>query len=184
MKYWNTEVSCDSHTTLEELKVGWRQQAGQSSANRYFSKNVWGKAASAVHEMATQVYGRLADDSKDRSTMLPSLTTGDRYRDDRGGYCNTKAFESCLIAYFRWFKEVKGHVRIEETSFSYNELALVALEVLKVLNDDVAKSGVHANQIHSENKAICSSLSAENDHIFEQTENEPKFGLATTVSQA
>ncbi|DBA92429.1 TPA: hypothetical protein ACH3X1_002666 [Trebouxia sp. C0004] len=68
-----------------------------------------------------------------------------------------------------------GHVRIEETSFSYNELAFVTLEVLKFLNDDVAKSGVHANQIHSENKATCSSLSAEYDQIFGQTENEPKL---------
>ncbi|DBA75747.1 TPA: hypothetical protein ACH3X1_010158 [Trebouxia sp. C0004] len=92
----------------------------------------------------------------------------DRYRDDRGGYCNTKAFESCLIAYFCWFKKVKGHVRIEETSFSYNELAFVTSEVLKVLNDDVAKSGVHASQIHSENKAICSSLSAVYNQSFEQ----------------
>ncbi|DBA98092.1 TPA: hypothetical protein ACH3X1_014713 [Trebouxia sp. C0004] len=36
----------------------------------YFSKNVRGKAASAVHEMATHVYGRMADDSRDRSTTL------------------------------------------------------------------------------------------------------------------
>ncbi|KAL0020249.1 hypothetical protein WJX77_010683 [Trebouxia sp. C0004] len=108
-----------------------------NKANRYFSKNVRGKAASAVREMATQVYGRMADDSRDRSTMLQSLTTGDRYRDGR-----------------------------EETSFSYNELAFVTLEVLKVLNDDVAKSGVHANHIHSENKATCSSLSAEYNQIF------------------
>ena len=54
---------------------------------------------------------------------------GERYRDDRGGYCNTKALESCLIAYFCWFKKVKGHVKIEETSFSHNELAVVTLEV-------------------------------------------------------
>ncbi|DBB04416.1 TPA: hypothetical protein ACH3X1_012898 [Trebouxia sp. C0004] len=100
-----------------------------NKANRYFSKNVRGKAASAVREMATQVYGRMAVDSRDRSTTLPSLTTGDRYRDDRGGYCNTKAFESCLTAYFCWFKKVTGHVRIEETSLSYNELAFVTLEV-------------------------------------------------------
>ncbi|DBA92430.1 TPA: hypothetical protein ACH3X1_002667 [Trebouxia sp. C0004] len=46
-----------------------------NKANRYFSKNVRGKAASAVHEMATQVYGRIADDSRDRSTTLQSLTT-------------------------------------------------------------------------------------------------------------
>ncbi|DBA89363.1 TPA: hypothetical protein ACH3X1_016224 [Trebouxia sp. C0004] len=57
-------------------------------------------------------------------------------------------------------------------------------KVLKVLNDDVAKSGVHANHVYSENKATCSSLSAEYDQIFGQTKNEPKFGLATTVSQA
>ncbi|DBA98306.1 TPA: hypothetical protein ACH3X1_001226 [Trebouxia sp. C0004] len=48
-----------------------------NKANRYFSKNVRGKAASAVREMATQVYGRMADDSRDRSTMLQSLTTGE-----------------------------------------------------------------------------------------------------------
>jgi len=48
------------------------------------------------------------------------------------------------------------------------------------LNDDVAKSGVQANNIHSENKATCSSLSAEYDQLFGQPENEPKFGLATT----
>ncbi|DBA98247.1 TPA: hypothetical protein ACH3X1_001171 [Trebouxia sp. C0004] len=134
-----------------------------NKANRYFSKNVRGKA----HQLC-----------------MKWLRKCDRYRDDRGGYCNTKAFESCLIAYFRWFKKVTGHARIQETSFSYNELTFVTLEVLKVLNDDVAKSGVHANQIHSENKATCSSLSAEYDQIFGQTENEPKFGLATTVSQA
>ncbi len=39
------------------------------------------------------------------------------------------------------------------------------LQVLKVLNDDVAKSGVHANHIHAENKATCSSLSAEYDQV-------------------
>ncbi|KAL0023941.1 hypothetical protein WJX77_002312 [Trebouxia sp. C0004] len=99
---------------------------------------------------------RMADDSRDRSTTLQSLTTD----------------------------EVTDTEMTEETSFSYNELTFVTLEVLKVLNDDVAKSGVHANQIHSENKATCSSLSAEYDQIFGQTENEPKFGLATTVSQA
>ncbi|DBA77814.1 TPA: hypothetical protein ACH3X1_009171 [Trebouxia sp. C0004] len=126
-------------------------------ANRYFSDNLRGKAASAVHEMAMQVYDRMADDSRDRSTTLQSLTTDEK---------------------------VTGHVRIEETSFSYNELAFVTLEVLKVLNDDVVKSRVHPNQIHSENKAICSSLSAEYDQNFGQTENEPKFRLATTVSQA
>ncbi len=46
-------------------------------ANRYFSKNVRGKAASAVREMAVQVYGRMVDDSKDRSTTFESLTTGE-----------------------------------------------------------------------------------------------------------
>ena len=55
------------------------------------------------------------------------------------------------------------------------------LQVLKVLTDDVAKSGVHANHIRSENKATCSSLSAEYDQILGQPENEPKSGLATTV---
>ena len=60
---------------------------------------------------------------------------GERYKDDRGGYCNTKAFESCLIAYFRWFKKVKGHVTIEDTSFSYNELAFVTLEVSTVSSE-------------------------------------------------
>lgn len=101
--------------------------------------------------MAVQVYGRMVDDSKDRSTTSEFLTTGERHGHERGGYCNTKAFESCLIAYFRWFKEAKGHVKIEDTSFSYNELAFVTLEVLKVLNNDVPTPGVHANHIHSEN---------------------------------
>lgn len=100
-----------------------------NKANRYFSKNVRGKAASAVHEMAVQVYGRMVDDSKDRSATFESLTTGERHRDDRGGYCNTKAFETCFTAYFCWFKKAKGHVKIEDISFSYNELAFVTLEV-------------------------------------------------------
>jgi hypothetical protein len=52
------------------------------------------------------------------------------------------------------------------------------------LSDDVAKSGVHATHIRSENKATCSSLSAEYDQIFGQPEKKPKFGLATTASQA
>ncbi len=43
---------------------------------------------------------------------------------------------------------------------------------------------MHANTILSENKATCSSLSAEYDQIFGQPENEPKFGMETTVSQA
>ncbi len=46
-------------------------------ANRYFSKNVRGKAASAVREMAVQVHGRMVDDSKDQSTTFESLATGE-----------------------------------------------------------------------------------------------------------
>ncbi|DBA87913.1 TPA: hypothetical protein ACH3X1_004901 [Trebouxia sp. C0004] len=132
---------CQSHLVLRQPGEAARPGHSQDTANRYFSKNVRGKAASAVHEMATQVYGRMADDSRDRSTTLQSLTIDE----------------------------------VTDTEMT---------EVLKVLNDDVAKSGVHANQIHSENKATCSSLSAEYDQTFGQTENEPKFGLATTVSQA
>jgi len=51
------------------------------------------------------------------------------------------------------------------------------LRVLKVLNDDVAKSGVQANHIHTKNKATCSSVFAEYDQIFGQPENEPKLGM-------
>ena len=58
------------------------------------------------------------------------------------------------------------------------------LQVLKVLIDDEAKVGVRANHIRSKNKATCSSLPAEYDQIFGQSENEPKFGLAIIVSQA
>ncbi len=65
-----------------------------------------------------------------------------------------------------------------------NRHASVQVQVLKVLSDDVAKSGVHANHTRSENKATCSSLSAEYDQIFGQPENEPKFVLARTASQA
>ncbi len=39
-------------------------------ANRYFSRNVRGKAALAVCEIAGQVYGRIVDDSRDSSTTL------------------------------------------------------------------------------------------------------------------
>ena len=46
-------------------------------ANRYFSKNVRDKAVSAVHETAVQVYGRMVDDSKDRSTTFDCMTTGE-----------------------------------------------------------------------------------------------------------
>ena len=46
-------------------------------ANRYRSKTVRGKAAPVVREMAVQVYGRMVDDSKDRSTTFESLTTGE-----------------------------------------------------------------------------------------------------------
>jgi len=63
-------------------------------------------------------------------------------------------------------------------------LSSALLQVLKVLNDNVARTGVRANNIHSEIKATCSSLSAEYDQIFGQPENEPKFGVETTVSQA
>jgi len=38
--------------------------------------------------------------------------------------------------------------------------------------------------IHLENKATCSSVSAEYDQIFGQSETESKFGIETTVSQA
>ena len=54
---------------------------------------------------------------------------GDRYKDEAGGYCNTKPFQSCLIAYYRWFKKIKGHLRKEETSFFTIEEAFVTLEV-------------------------------------------------------
>ena len=41
-----------------------------------------------------------------------------------------------------------------------------------MLNDNLAKSGVRASNTYSENKATCSSLCAEYDHIFGQPENE------------
>jgi len=37
--------------------------------------------------------------------------------------------KSCLIAYYRWFKKIKGHLRVEDTSVSHNKLAFVTLEV-------------------------------------------------------
>jgi len=57
-------------------------------------------------------------------------------------------------------------------------LSSALLQVLKVLNDDVAKSGVQNNHIHAENTTICSSVSAVYDQIYGQPENEPeKVGI-------
>ncbi len=46
-------------------------------AKRYFSKNGRGKAASAVREMALQVYSRMVDDCRNKSTMFESLKAGE-----------------------------------------------------------------------------------------------------------
>jgi len=46
-------------------------------ANRYFSRIVRGKAALAVREMAWQVYGRMANDCRDKSTTFESLKAGE-----------------------------------------------------------------------------------------------------------
>jgi hypothetical protein len=45
--------------------------------NRYFSRNVRGKAALVLREMAGQVYGRMVDDCRDKSTTLESLKAGE-----------------------------------------------------------------------------------------------------------
>jgi len=46
-------------------------------ANIYFSGNVRGKAALVVHEMAGQVYARMVDDCRDKSTPFESLKAGE-----------------------------------------------------------------------------------------------------------
>jgi len=46
-------------------------------ANRYFSRNARGKAALAVRDMAGQVYGRMVDDCRDKSTTFESLKAGE-----------------------------------------------------------------------------------------------------------
>ncbi|DBA98234.1 TPA: hypothetical protein ACH3X1_001158 [Trebouxia sp. C0004] len=57
----------------------------EDTGRRCFSKSVTGKAASAVRELAAQVYGKMVDDCRDKSTSFESLKAGDRYRDDMGG---------------------------------------------------------------------------------------------------
>ncbi len=46
-------------------------------ANRYFSRNVSGKAALVLREVAGQVYGRMVDDCRDKSTTFECLKAGE-----------------------------------------------------------------------------------------------------------